>query len=63
MLLMVCSPPEVRILLYKTPRPVCGPIGLLFDLNRRSLPEFRATEVMQVRTPASGLQPNNLLIV
>ena len=25
-------PPEAKILLYKTPRPVCGPIGFLLDL-------------------------------
>jgi hypothetical protein len=60
---MVCSPPEARIILYKTPRPVCGPIGLILYLNRWSLPGFRATEVMQVRTPAAGLKPNNLRIV
>jgi hypothetical protein len=46
-----------------TTRPVCDPICLLFDLNRCSLPGFRATEVLKLRTLAARLKRTNLRTV
>ena len=60
---MVCSHPKANIILSITFRPVCDPIELLFNLNRCSLPGFRATEFMKLKTPATGLKINNLRFV
>jgi len=39
------------------------PKGFHFDWNRCSLPRFKATEVMKLRTTDPGLKPKNMPIV
>jgi hypothetical protein len=44
---------------YKAPRQGCSQSGLLFDWKLWSLPGFKATEVMKLRTQAAVLKHRN----
>jgi hypothetical protein len=47
---MVLFPPEAKILFFKAARPHCRQGGLLFDWNLRSLPAFKGSEVIKMKT-------------